>query len=87
MVNDQELRCVGTGDVVLGLPGMSNVSVAALVVDNDAELGEPKGLIPLMVIVQQNKSKVRPVLDFRELNGFIDVYTAKADVCSLKRRE
>ena len=32
------------------------------------KLGPPKGLIPLMAIVQQNKSKVRPVLDYRELN-------------------
>ena len=54
---------------------------------DDAELGEPKGLIPLMAVVQQNKSKVRPVLDFRELNGFIDAYTAEADVCSHKLRE
>ena len=34
----------------------------------EEELGPLKGLIPLMAVFQQNKSKVRPVLDFRELN-------------------
>lgn len=58
-----------------------------LVPYDDAKLGQPKGLIPLMAVVQQNKSKVRPVLDFRELNEFIDAYTAEADVCSDKLRE
>ena len=58
-----------------------------LVPYDDAELGQPKGLIPLMAVVQENKSKVRPVLDFRELNGFIDTYTAEADVCAEKLRE
>lgn len=58
-----------------------------LVPYDEAELGQPKGLIPLMAVVQQNKSKVRPVLDFRELNEFIDTYTADADVCPEKLRE
>ena len=26
------------------------------------------GVLPLMAVVQENKHKVRPVLDFRELN-------------------
>ena len=51
----------------------------------EEELGPPKALIPLMAVVQQNKSKVRPVLDFRELNGY--AYTAHADVCVQKLRE
>ena len=46
----------------------------------EEELGPPKALIPLMAVVRQNKSKVRPVLDFRELNGYVDAYTAHADV-------
>ena len=53
----------------------------------EEELGPPKALIPLMAVVQQNKSKVRPVLDFRELNGYIDAYTAHADICMQKLRE
>ena len=35
---------------------------------DDDKLGPAKGLIPLMAIVQQNKDKVRPVMDFSELN-------------------
>ena len=53
----------------------------------EEELGPSKALIPLMAVVQQNKSKVRPVLDFRELNGYVDAYTAHADVCVQKLRE
>ena len=40
-----------------------------------------------MAIVQQNKDKVRPVMDFRELNSHVDVFTANADVCADKIRE
>lgn len=46
-----------------------------------------KGLIPLMAVIQQNKGKVRPVLDFRELNTRVDAFTADADVCADKLRE
>ena len=53
----------------------------------EEELGPPKALIPFMAVYQQNKSKVCPVLDFRELNGFVDAYTAHADVCAQKLRE
>ncbi|KFD45052.1 hypothetical protein M514_14073 [Trichuris suis] len=34
-----------------------------------------------------DKGEVRPVLDFRELNGHIETYTAEADVCASKLRE
>ena len=50
------------------------------------ELGEPKGLIPLMAVVQEKKQKVRPVMDYRELNEYIEAYTADADVCAEKLR-
>ena len=33
-----------------------------------------EGIIPLMAVVQANKNKVRPVMDFRELNEFVDCY-------------
>ncbi|KFD56609.1 hypothetical protein M513_02285, partial [Trichuris suis] len=33
------------------------------------------------------KGEVRPVLDFRELNGHIDTFTANSDVCASKLRE
>ena len=50
-------------------------------------LGPVKGLIPLMAIVQQNKDKVRPVIDFRELNSHVDAFTSNANVCADKIRE
>ena len=50
-------------------------------------LGPPKGLIPLMAVVQHTKGKVRPVMDYRELNEHVDAFTANADVCTAKLRE
>lgn len=46
--------------------------------------GPAKGLISLMAVVQRNKRKVRPVLDFRELNTYIDAFIADSHVCSDK---
>ena len=46
--------------------------------------GPIKGLVPIMAVVQQNKGKVRPVLDFRELNMFIEAFTANTDACADK---
>ena len=54
---------------------------------DDKKLGPSKGLIELMTIVQQNKYKVRPVMDFRELKSRVDAFTANADVCADKKRE
>ena len=34
------------------------------------------GVIPLMAVMQVNKKKVRPVLDFRELNEFVENHTS-----------
>ena len=42
--------------------------------------GPPRGLIPLMAVPQA--TKVRPVLDMRELNSHVAAYTADADVCA-----
>ena len=53
----------------------------------EEELGPPKGLMPLMAIFQQNKSKACLVLDFRELNEYVNAYTVYADVCAQKLRE
>jgi len=47
---------------------------------NEAEDGPPLGLVPLMAVPQA--SKVRPVLDMRELNSYVAAYTADADVCA-----
>ena len=40
-----------------------------------------------MAILQENKQKVRPVMDNRELNEHVNAYTANADVCSQTMRE
>ena len=37
--------------------------------------------------MDQQDQKVRPVMDFRQLNCYIDVFTANADVCAAKFRE
>ena len=52
---------------------------------SEEELVPPKGLIPLMAVMQ--KQKVRLVLDYRELNSFVDAFTATAEVCTQKLRE
>ena len=49
--------------------------------------GKVKGTIPLMAVIQPKKDKVRPVMDFRELNTHLGPHTADADVCSEKIRE
>ena len=56
-------------------------------VDLDQMLGLPRGLISLMAIIQQNKWKVRPVTNYRELNQYIEAYTADDDVCASKTWE
>uniref|UniRef100_A0A5S6R5T4 Reverse transcriptase domain-containing protein n=1 Tax=Trichuris muris TaxID=70415 RepID=A0A5S6R5T4_TRIMR len=58
-----------------------------LVPYNEEEFGPPKGLIPPMAVVQPNKSKERPVMDFRELNDHIETFTADTDICAQKMRE
>ncbi|KFD59762.1 hypothetical protein M514_28059 [Trichuris suis] len=59
-----------------------------LVPYNKEELGPAKALIPLLAVTQRSKGKVRPVLDFRELNtSYIDAFTANSDVCAHKLRE
>ena len=52
----------------------------------DQKLEPPRGLIPLTAIVQQNKSKVQPVMGNRELNQYIEAYTDDTDVCASKLR-
>uniref|UniRef100_A0A5S6QMI1 Reverse transcriptase domain-containing protein n=1 Tax=Trichuris muris TaxID=70415 RepID=A0A5S6QMI1_TRIMR len=57
-----------------------------LVPYDEVKFGPPKALIPLMAVTQRRKNKVRPVLDFREVNTHIDAFTANCDVCSHKLR-
>ena len=51
--------------------------------------GEVGGIIPLMAVEQPTKGKIRPVLDFRELNESVNCHTGDdvTDVCSDKLRE
>ena len=44
--------------------------------------GEEKGLLPHMAVVQANKGKVRPVLDYRELNDHVSSHTSESVICA-----
>ena len=51
--------------------------------------GRVDGVLPLMAVLQPSKNKVRPVLDFRCLNEFVQSHTGgdEMNVCSNKLRE
>lgn len=49
--------------------------------------GKHDGIIPLMAVIQINKEKVRPVLDYRELNQYVSSHTGTSDVCGEKLRK
>jgi len=49
--------------------------------------GEAKAVLPLMVVLQAAKGKVRPVLDYRAVNEFVLSYTADSLVCAEKLRK
>ena len=42
--------------------------------------GPVKGFIPLLTVVQPTKDKVRPVMDFSELNPFIESHTEDDEI-------
>lgn len=46
----------------------------------EKDLGPPMGLIPLMAVVQDNRQKVCPVMNLRDLNKQVDTFTADANV-------
>ena len=50
-------------------------------------MGPPKSQLPLMTVVQRDKKKVRPVLDWRETNKFIEAFTRDSDVFAKKLRQ
>ena len=54
---------------------------------DERALGPPLGLIPLMAVEQQSKAKVRPVMDYRELNRHVIAHTADSDVCADQLRK
>ena len=53
----------------------------------EEEFGPLKGIILLMAVVQEHKQKVWLVLDYWELNSFVEVFTANAKVCLQRLRE
>ena len=53
----------------------------------EKELGPLSGLFLLMAIVQHNKGKVLPVMNYCELNDHVETYTTRADVYSQKLRD
>ena len=46
-----------------------------------------KGLIPPIAVLQTNKPKVHPVIDYQELNTYIDPFMGATDVCEEKLQE
>ncbi|XP_043239685.1 uncharacterized protein LOC122390607 [Amphibalanus amphitrite] len=51
---------------------------------DEEELGPAMGSIPLMAVMQ--RTKVRPVMDFRSLNKHVPAFTGDADVCAERLR-
>ena len=51
--------------------------------------GPVEGIIPLLAVFQPTKDKVRPVMDYRELNAFVECHTGddKVAVCGEKIRK
>lgn len=47
----------------------------------------PKGLIWLSAIVQPIKDKAWLVMDYRELNQYVDLFIVNVNVCTAKLRE
>ena len=65
-------RCVLEKDTLCHFPLLGGLSKPFSVID--------------MAVVQEKKDKVRPVLDFRELNEFVECSGADADACDEKLR-
>ena len=63
------------------------ISDGWLILYPEKKLGPPTSLIPLMALVQENKGKVWPIMDYREVNNHIEAYTAHANVCSQRLRD
>ncbi|XP_045105468.1 uncharacterized protein LOC123500980, partial [Portunus trituberculatus] len=100
-VSGEPYECMGSGvvkvclasgvsvhtDVVFGLEEEQGLAVAAA---NSPDIDERDFKVTFDTETKQwtqNKQKVRPVLDFRELNTHLNLHTAEADVCTEKIRE
>ena len=51
--------------------------------------GPVEGIIPLLAVFQPTKDRVRPVIDYRELNAFVECHTGDemVAVCGEKIRK
>lgn len=58
-----------------------------LVPYDETKFGEPKGVIPLMAVIQRNRRKVWPVMDYWELNTHLETHTANTDIHAYRLRE
>ena len=47
----------------------------------------PQGPDSVNGCIANKQTKVRPVMDYRELNKYVDAYTANVDVCAQKLGE
>ena len=55
---------------------------------DEVKHGPVAGVIPLMAVEQPNKDKVRPVMDYRELNGYLQNFPGRdTAICGEKLRE
>ena len=52
-----------------------------------AKENQIKGTLPLMAVYQEHKDKVRPVMDFRNLNEFVSSHTGESVVCNESLRK
>ena len=50
-------------------------------------LSSSKRLVPLMAVMQHNKHKAHLFMDYKELNGHVDMFMDNADVCVAQLRE
>lgn len=60
---------------------------AWLIPYSEEELGPPNGLVPLMAVIQQSKEKVRPVIDHRELNEYVEELSTWGRVKTRRRTQ
>lgn len=49
--------------------------------NSEGTVEDEGGIVPLMAVHQPQKNKVRPVLDYRELNEYVESHTADSSVC------
>lgn len=51
-----------------------------LLLNDESNYGQAKGLIPLKAVMQHNKGKVCPVVNSKELNTHIKAFAVESDM-------